>query len=90
MTEESVPNAQKAFPLALAKEGDRVRIVTLRGGAGLVRRLTDLGLNVGAEILVSQHEGGRLVLIRGDMRLGLGAGMSHKILVTPSEREEVN
>ncbi|WP_078119699.1 FeoA family protein [Thiosocius teredinicola] len=75
-------NQDKApFPLAMAGEGDRVSIFLLRGGKGLEMRLTSLGLNVGSELLVSQRQGGSLVVIRGETRIALGAGMAHKIMV---------
>lgn len=75
-------NRDKApFPLAMAGEGDRVSIFLLRGGKGLEMRLTSLGLNVGSELLVSQRQGGSLVVIRGETRIALGAGMAHKIMV---------
>ncbi len=74
----------QAFPLGMAGEGDRVRIVALRGDDGFVRRITQLGLNVGADLVVSQIEGARLVLLRGDMRLGLSAGAAQRIMVTPA------
>ena len=69
------------FPLAMAGEGEHVRIFLLRGGRGLQMRLTDLGLNVGSELIVSQRQGGSLVVIRGETRLALGAGMAQKIMV---------
>ena len=69
------------FPLAMAGEGEHVKIFLLRGGKGLETRLTDLGLNVGSEIIVSQRQGGSLVVIRGETRLALGAGMAQKIMV---------
>ena len=69
------------FPLAMASEGERVRIYLLRGGKGLEMRLTTLGLNVGGEVIVSQRQGGNLVVIRGETRLALGAGMAQKIMV---------
>ena len=72
---------QSAFPLAMAQEGEHVRITLLRGGQGLEMRLTSLGLNVGSELTVSQREGGNLVVLRGETRLALGAGMAQKILV---------
>jgi ferrous iron transport protein A len=72
------------FPLAMAQEGERVRIQGLRGGRGLEMRLTSLGLNVGSELLVSQRQGRNLVVIRGETRLALGAGMAQKILVVGS------
>jgi ferrous iron transport protein A len=70
-----------AFPLAMAQEGERVRIFLLRGSKGLEMRLTSLGLNVGSELTVSQRQGSSLVVIRGETRLALGAGMAHKIMV---------
>ncbi|MEE4638908.1 MAG: FeoA family protein [Wenzhouxiangella sp.] len=72
---------EKTFPLAMAREGMRVRIDHLRGGKGLEMRLTSLGLNVGSELAVSLHQGGKLVVLRGETRLALGAGMAHKIMV---------
>lgn len=73
----------KAFPLAMAREGVKVRIHMLQGGKGLEMRLTSLGLNVGSELVVSQHQGGKMVVRRGETRLALGAGMAHKIMVVP-------
>lgn len=72
----------KHFPLAMAQEGERVRIARLKGGHGLEMRLIDLGLNVGSEVLTSQRLADQLVVIRGETRLALGAGMAQKILVT--------
>ena len=69
------------FPLAMAQEGERVRICLLRGGKGLEMRLTSLGLNVGSELIVSQRQGANLVVLRGETRLALGAGMAQKIMV---------
>ena len=69
------------FPLAMAQEGERVRVFLLRGGKGLEMRLTSLGLNVGSELTVAQRLGGKLVVIRGETRLALGAGMAQKIMV---------
>ena len=72
------------FPLMMADEGARVRVVALNGGAGLDRRMTEMGLNVGAELVVRQRQGGGLVVMRGDTRFALGGGMAHKIMVTPA------
>jgi len=78
----SATQNQPHFPLAMAQPGERVRISVLRSGKGLARRLTEVGLNIGSQLTVSQHEGNRLVVIRGETRLALGAGMAQKILVT--------
>lgn len=71
-----------AFPLSMAEEGVKVRVVALHGGAGLDKRLTEMGLNVGGELTVVQRQGGGgLVVARGETRFALGGGMAHKILV---------
>lgn len=68
----------------MADEGACVRVVALRGGIALERRLTDMGLNVGSELTVKQRQGsGAIVVARGETRFALGDGMAHKILVEP-------
>ena len=67
----------------MAGEGERVRIAHLHGGCGLETRLTSLGLNRGSEIEVLHHHGGNIVVLRGDSRLALGAGMANKVMVVP-------
>jgi ferrous iron transport protein A len=72
-----------AFPLMMASAGARVRVVALRGGAGLDKRMTEMGINIGAELVVRQHQGGGVVVMRGETRFALGGGMAHKIMVAP-------
>lgn len=80
----SAQAAGTPFPLSLANKGEVVRIVALRAGRGLDRRLTEMGLHIGSELCVRQSpSGGALVVTRGEGRLALGAGMAHKILVSP-------
>jgi ferrous iron transport protein A len=74
---------RNTVPLALAEQGERVRITRLLGGRGMALRLTELGLNVGSELRIAHRHGGRLVVVRGETRLALGAGIAHKVLVTP-------
>jgi ferrous iron transport protein A len=50
-------------------------------------RLTELGLNVGSELTVSQRSGGSLVVLRGETRIALGAGLAHKIMVVRQPTE---
>lgn len=73
----------KAFPLSMADEGRHVLVVALRGGFGLDRRMTEMGINVGAKLVVRQREGGGVVVMRGETRFALGGGMAHKIMVAP-------
>ncbi|GEM_PF-476571 len=70
------------FPLSMADAGAQVRIVALRGGAGLDRRMTEMGLNIGAQVRVLQRQGGGLVVMRGESRFALGGGMAHRVMVT--------
>ncbi|MBA4194815.1 MAG: ferrous iron transport protein A [Comamonadaceae bacterium] len=66
----------------MADEDERVTVVALHGGLGLVRRLSEMGLNVGSELRVLQRQNGGLVVLRGGTRLALGGGMAQKILVS--------
>jgi ferrous iron transport protein A len=76
------------FPLMMADEGARVRVVALRGGAGLDKRMTEMGLNVGAELVVRQRQGGGVVVARGETRFALGGGMAHKIMVSTIQERQ--
>ena len=72
------------FPLAMADADQPLRVVGLRAGRNLDRRLRDLGLNTGAELRVLQRQGGGLLVRRGQARLAVGAGMAMNILVVPA------
>ena len=69
------------YPLSMSQEGEIVNISLLRGGKHFEIRLMSLGLYAGAEVKVSQREGANLVVLRGETRIALGAGMAHKIMV---------
>lgn len=71
---------QATFPLSMATPGQLLRVAALRG-SGMDRRMTEIGLNVGAEIRVVQQQGGGLVVQRGESRYALGAGLAHRVLV---------
>jgi Fe2+ transport system protein FeoA len=75
-------SSKSALPLVLAGEGERLRIVSMRGGRGFHEKLVSMGLNVGDEIEVIQRRAGGTVLIAKEgIRYGLGGGMAQKILV---------
>jgi|GEM_PF-866002 len=78
---ESQHSSGRPFPLSMADEGESVRIVLHRGGKGLEKRLTSLGLNRDSEVRIVHRRGGSLVVGRADSRFALGAGMAQKILV---------
>lgn len=72
----------EAMPLAMAKEGEIVEVVGMRGGLGLERKLANMGLTPGVKIRVihSQVAGPVLIELRGG-RVGLGRGVAQKVLV---------
>jgi len=77
----SAASGSPSFPLAMAGENATVRVVAILGGAGLVRRVTGMGLNVGCELTVRQRQSAGLVVTRGETRFALGDGVAHKIMV---------
>lgn len=79
------PDRSRAFPLAMASEGEPVRVVGILGGSSMALRVAELGLNVGSELVVRQRQGSGLVVGRGETRFALGGGMAHKILVARIE-----
>ncbi len=72
-----------SFPLAMAGEGDRVKVVMHKGGRGTQQRLRTMGLRVDSNIEILQRLGGSLVVMVNDIRFALGAGMAQKIMVIP-------
>lgn len=84
------PTHQQAFPLALAKKGEHLRIVAYRTGKGLGRKMANLGLTLGSEVeVVHRQTGGGMVVARGATRVALGAGAAQKIQVTLADEAEV-
>jgi len=72
------------MPLSMAGPGQEVRLVGIRGGWGIRRRLADMGLTPGEKVWVVQSgPSGPLLIAVRDSRLALGRGMAHKIMVEP-------
>ncbi|MGC9203139.1 MAG: FeoA family protein [Thermoproteota archaeon] len=63
-------------------ENEEAIVVEVRGGVGLVRRLSELGFTPGArvKVLLSSAPGPVLVEIRGS-RVALGRGLLMRIIV---------
>ena len=65
------------------EEGANVTVVAIRGGRGIRRRLTTMGLMPGAKITVLLNGGrGPFVVIIKNSRMALGRGIADKIMVT--------
>jgi Fur family ferric uptake transcriptional regulator len=71
------------IPLLAAKQGEKLIIKDITGGAGARMRLIALGLRRGDEIdVVTNHNQGRVVIAVDNKRLVIGQGLAQKILVT--------
>jgi ferrous iron transport protein A len=77
------------MPLSMVSSGERVKLVSVRTGWGLQRRLADLGLTPGVEFgVISSGRPGQVLLdVRGS-RIALGYGVSAKIMVDIVDRHE--
>lgn len=74
--------SENAFPLAFASEGQKVRIVALKGGRGFQERLISMGFNAGDEIeIVQSRQHGSVLVASEGGRYILGGGMAQKIMV---------
>ena len=71
----------QTFRLAMAEEDATVRVVAIQGSAGFARRVAEMGLNVGCELVVLQRRDPGLVVARGQTRLALDSAMAHNIVV---------
>lgn len=76
------------IPLAMLPIGAKGKIIGIRGGRGLVRRLSDMGFIQNVEVkVVHSHasnnpgRGGPLVVEVKDSRIALGRGVAMKIMV---------
>jgi Fe2+ transport system protein FeoA len=75
-------SAPSSFPLAIAAEGEKVKIVRFRSGALLRERLLSMGIQLHDELRVVQRQhGGALLIEKSGSRYALGGGMAHKINV---------
>jgi ferrous iron transport protein A len=90
LPQETAAQPGVCLPLAMTTIGDRVWVVEIRGGHRMVRRLTDLGIVQGMEItVVNRTESGSVIVGLQGCRIGLGAGMAHRVMVT-TVRQEVS
>ena len=70
------------IPLSMASAGEPVKVVAVRAGWGLQRRLADMGLTPGVQVkVINSQRPGPVVIDLRDSRLALGHGVAHKIMV---------
>ena len=70
------------LPLTMARINRDLVLVSIEGGWGLRRRLSDMGLAEGMKFRVLHiHRPGPCIVLAGNTRLVLGYGMAHRIMV---------
>lgn len=80
---KEMKSTKSSFPLALADAGEKVRVITIRGGTNLKERLLSMGIRVEDAIEVIQsRENGAVLVAKDENRFMLGGGMAQKIYVT--------
>jgi Fe2+ transport system protein FeoA len=76
-----------SMPLPLAAPGEPVRVTAFAQGRDMEKRLASMGVTLGCELRLLQHEGGNVVVAAGHVRLALGQGIAQKILVVPVQTQ---
>jgi ferrous iron transport protein A len=68
--------------LSVVKTGEKARVLRVEAGRGLSNRLAALGFVPGTEItVVSNGHPGPFVVVVKDVKMALGRGVAHKILI---------
>jgi ferrous iron transport protein A len=80
--------------LSLAQAGDRLRVTQIKGGSSLRTYLAEMGVREGTQLdVIDRSASGSAIVMIGDQQIGLGAGMTEKILciqATPGYPEGQN
>ncbi len=70
------------FPLVQAGDGESVEILSVDGGDGAYRKLSNLGLAPGQTVeIVTRQPGGPVLLAVGGSRVAVGFGLALKVRV---------
>ncbi len=73
----------RVFPLSFSDVEKELEIVGINAGKGLLGRLARMGIYVGTRIRIKviSNGPGPLIISLGEKRIGIGRGMSNKIMV---------
>jgi ferrous iron transport protein A len=78
-------SSQDVIPLNALETGERGVVVELKGGHGLLGRMTSLGFTPGTEVTILQNFGrGPLIARVRDARIALGRGEARHVRVRRS------
>lgn len=69
--------------MAFIGEGKRARVIDIFGGRGIVRKLMEMGLSPGSEVLVLKNSLGPMIIEVRGVKLALGRGLASRVLVEP-------
>ncbi len=73
------------MPLSMADPGRLMVVTAVHGGYGIRKRMADLGLNIGMDVMVVQSDcGGPLLVQLKGTRYAIGRGLAHHIFVEPA------
>ncbi|KAF0187593.1 MAG: ferrous iron transport protein [Desulfobulbaceae bacterium] len=76
--------SNSSFPLTLAQDGERVKLINVHGK--LREKLASMSLGMGDVVeIVSNHGHGPILIMKQENRYILGGGMAHKIEVVISQ-----
>jgi Fe2+ transport system protein FeoA len=79
---QGVVEHRPARSLSAVKSGQKVRLVRVDAGRGLNSRLASLGFVPDVELtVVSNGHPGPFVVIVKDVKIALGRGVAHKIII---------
>ena len=83
---ECLKERVKLMPLSMAKQGERLIVREIMGGAGARMRLLSMGIRPEDEIdVVTNISRGQLVIAIKSKRFVIGQGLAQKIIVEPAE-----
>jgi len=83
---QMVGTSSNKFPLSLANENEKVKIVDVSGGKRVLRQLLAMGLIDGLELQVLRNRPKQDLLVSyKQSRWTIGAGMAKQVLVTHLE-----
>lgn len=78
---------EDGIPLSLVPAGKTVKLIAIRGGVGVCKRLQEIGINIGDEFEVVQNSfAGQFIIKIKDTRLALGQQMVHRLIVQEIEK----
>ena len=82
LCKKCLKSREPALPLSMATAGEKLRVVRIGGGEKARKNLSDMGLGVGAELVVISSNGGPLVVAVRGTRIALGRGVAQKVMVS--------